>query len=161
MKQWWASLQARERRTLLFGGIALLVMAFVFLIWLPGHRGAEDLRQQLAEERATLAWMQDASRQVRALSGGAQGAPAATDGRSLFSLVETTARDAGLSGKLRVESSGDRQVRISVDAAPFDNLVGWLATLRQQHGIEAGVAGFRDAGQAGLVDAQLVLEGGQ
>lgn len=155
MKQWWTNLQRREQRTLLFGGIALLVMIYVFMIWLPGHRGAAALRERVAEERATLAWMQDARREVQALAGTT---PAAADqGGSLFSVVESTAREAGLADTLRVESSGQQQVRISVDAAPFDSLMGWLARLRQEYAVQAEVAGFRQAEQPGRVDAQLVL----
>ncbi|KAB7622987.1 type II secretion system protein GspM [Alkalilimnicola sp. S0819] len=158
MKQWWQGLQRREQLTLLLGGIALGLIVYVFALWLPAHREVASLREQVREERATLEWMRQAALEVRALGGGPGNGARPQDSRSLAARIDAAARAAGLQESLRVESSGQRQVRLSFDNTPFDPLIGWLVVLRNEHGIRASTASFRSAEATGRVDAQLILE---
>jgi len=160
LAEWWNGLAARERRTLILGAIALAIIFYVFIIWLPAHRQADQLRTRLAEQKATLAWMQQAAAEFRALRGSAAPAPTALGGQSLFSLVDQSARQAGLGNALRqVEPTGDKRVRVSLQQASFDSMVTWLATLKNQYGIEATLLSVRPTDSPGQVNAQLELGG--
>jgi len=162
MKQWWDNLQASERRTLTLGGIALAVILFYFMIWLPGHQGAAMLEQQVTEARRLKSWMQQASAEARAL--GAAAAPAPTPGgnggQGLFALADQSARQAGLANAIRrVEPSGNNRVRVNLEQASFDDMIRWLATLKTRHGVEVDNITVRAANAAGRVNVQLMLEG--
>jgi type II secretory pathway component PulM len=45
-----------------------------------------------------------------------------------------------------------------LEKAPFDALVGWVARLSQQNGVQIESATIDSAGEPGLVDASLVLK---
>ncbi len=47
---------------------------------------------------------------------------------------------------------------VQLEKAPFDALVGWLARLSQQNGVQIESATIDSAGEPGLVDASLVLK---
>lgn len=48
---------------------------------------------------------------------------------------------------------------MQLEKAPFDTLVGWLARLSQQNGVQIESATIDSAGQPGTVNASLVLKG--
>ena len=158
-REWWTGLEARERRTLSIGGVALAIILFVFAIWLPAHRGAEEAEQRLADQRVLLAWMQQASAEAKALQAGGAGAQQSIGGQSLFSFIDKSARDAGLGSAIRqVEPTNDQRVRVNLQQASFDTVMSWLATLKTRYGVEASQLSVRRGEEAGKVDAQIVLE---
>lgn len=160
-KQWWSGLEARERRTLILGGIALAIILYIFAIWLPAHRKADALEARLAEQQALLAWMQQASAEAQALraASGGGNTVVGTGNQALFSFVDQSAREAGLADALRqVEPTGDQRVRVTLQKANFDVVMNWLATLKTRHGVDASALTIRRTDTEGLVDAQLVLE---
>jgi general secretion pathway protein M len=158
-QQWWKGLEPRERRTLALGGIALAVILYVFVVWLPAHRAADRLETRVAEQRALLAWMQQAAAEAQSLRGAGGSAPTDTRGQALFSFVDQSAREAGLADALRqVEPASEQQVRVTLQKANFDAVMNWLATLKTRHGVDAVALSVRRADAPGLVDAQLVLE---
>ena len=67
-------------------------------------------------------------------------------------------REAGLGSAIRDQSpSGEHGLRLRLEAASFDVLIAWLASLQQQHGVSVDAATI-DAGTApGLVNASLTL----
>lgn len=159
-RQWWNGLEARERRTLTLGAVALAVIVFVFAIWLPAHRGAEAQAARLADRRVALAWMQQAAAEARLLQAAGGGARTGLGGQSLFSFVDKSARDAGLGSAIRqVEPTEDQRVRVNLQQASFDTVVNWLATLKSRNGIEAEQLSVRRGADAGKVDVQIVLQG--
>ena len=90
-----------------------------------------------------------------AAGGGAAG------GESLVVLVDRTGREAGLGSAIRDQSpSGEHGLRLRLEAAPFDVLVAWLASLQQQHGVRVDAATIDAAGAPGLVNASLTLTHG-
>jgi type II secretory pathway component PulM len=92
-----------------------------------------------------------------AASSGAAGA----GNESLVVLVDRTGREAGLGGAIRDQSpDGETGLRLQLQAASFDVLVAWLASLQQQYGVRVDVATIGAAGAAGLVNASLTLTHG-
>ena len=160
-QQWWTGLEARERRTLLIGGIALAIILYLFVIWLPAHRTVERLETRLTEQHSLLAWMQQAGATAQALRavGGGNGQIVGIGNQALFSFVDQSAREAGLADALRqVEPTGEQRVRVTLQQANFDVLMNWLVTLKTRHGVDVSALSVRRGETPGLVDAQLVLE---
>jgi len=161
MREWWYGLAARERRTLIAGGAVLAVIVFFFGIWLPAHRGADRLRQQVAESRQLLGWMRQSAAEVKALRGSGTDEPQHQQtGQALYALADSSAREAGLGDAIReVSPTGENRVRVDLQGASFDDLLRWLAGLRRQYGIQASPVSVRQSDQPGQVNAQVVLEG--
>jgi type II secretory pathway component PulM len=161
LQQWWAGLEARERRTLLLGGVVLAIILYLFGIWLPAHREADRLQARLAEQRALLAWMQQAGAEAQSLRAGGAGSGQAVGigNQALFSFIDQSARESGLASALRqVEPTGEQRVRVTLQQANFDVLMNWLVLLRTRHGVETSGLSVRRGDKPGIVDAQLLLE---
>jgi general secretion pathway protein M len=161
LRERWNNLEARERRTLTVGAVALAVILYVFVIWLPAHRNAEALEERLAQQRVLLAWMQQAAAEAQTLKGATGGVQRQDLGdQNLFSFIDKNAREAGLGEAIRqVEPTNDQRVRVSLQRASFDTVIGWLANLKMRYGVEVNQLGLRRGADPGLVDVQLVLEG--
>lgn len=157
MKNWFDGLEDRERRLAAVGGIALLVLVSVFLVWMPLNERRDALAERLETQAETLAWMEDASRRV--LEGRRQSASDTGDreGRSLLSLIDATAREHELAGHLRrAEPSGDDGVRVWLEDARYTGLAGWMESLAGRYGLV--FTGFSiDRAGAGRVNARLTV----
>ena len=157
MKHYLQNLQPRERRTLLAGAIALGLLLFYVMVWDPYHSHILQLEEDVAEQQATLTWMRQAAAEIKNLRGTAS-KPAANAG-SLLATTDSTARNHGFSEALkRVQPDGQRSVRVWLENAPFDDVMRWLDTLMESHGVAISTLVVDPGESPGLVDARVVLE---
>jgi general secretion pathway protein M len=151
---WFQSLAERERRFVLAGVLAIAVALLVGLIALD--RSVAHAHARLVRKQADLTWMLGIAPQ---LAAAAPTATVPTSQRSLIVVIDDAAREAGLSTSLTSsEPSGPSGLRVRLDKAPFDTVVGWLARLSEQRGIRVSSATIDSAGAPGLVNAGIVLE---
>jgi general secretion pathway protein M len=162
MNPWWDSLQPRERWLVGSGGLLAVLLLGYALLWQPFQRDLRQLRQSVAAQRQDLAWMQQAATLVKQLGGSTANPAAATatrSGQSLLTLVDQTAKAAGLANAVkRVEPQGSDKLRVQLDNVSFDLLVRWLIVLEQQHRIQIANVTVDRQGN-GLVNVRLVLQG--
>lgn len=152
--RWFEGLAPRERRFIVIGGCAALVIVLLMVI-LPLQRGAAALEQRVATKRADLAWMRGIA---PALAGAGPVADTPTSQESLVVIVDRTAREAQLGEALaRSEPAGQGGQRVQLNGARFDILIAWLARLRQQHGIRVVATTIERTEQPGLVNATVEL----
>ncbi|MGI9301161.1 MAG: type II secretion system protein GspM [Gammaproteobacteria bacterium] len=158
MKEWWDSLQARERMivTVLGGVVALVVVYFILLRPLADARAR--LRADTKSQQATLAWMQQAGQEIQQLRRQSS-AGGASANRSMLSIVDSSAKKSGLRKPItRMEPDGDNAVKLWVDDAEFDALVRWLGELQRTFAVQVGRASFSRTDSPGVVDSRLTLE---
>lgn len=149
-----SSLSPRDRRTLLIGGV-VAVLLLVFAVILPLDHSVSHLHDQVAQKQSDLVWMRNAAPEILA-AGPVRG----NAGESLIVIVDQSARESGLGNSLAgSQPSGQGSLSVELEKAPFDSLVGWLARLSQQNGVQIESATIDTAGQAGTVNASLVLKG--
>jgi len=150
----FASMNEREKRMVTIGGIVaavLLLMAVIF----PLNRSVSRAQERVEHKQADLAWMRRVAPQL-ASAGPIGEQPTTQD--SLLVTVDRAAREAGLGSALTSsEPSGPGGLRVRLEKAPFDTLVGWLARLADRHGIRVESASIDNANEPGLVNAALVL----
>ena len=156
MREWYVNLAERERRFVNLGAIVAVVLVILAIV-LPLNRNISQARQRIATKQGDLAFIQEAIPQI----SGAGPAGTIATGESLVVLIDSSARESGL-GKALASSqpTGDKGLRIRLEHAPFDALVAWLARLSQQHGVRVESAEIEYAGEAGIVNAGLVLRAG-
>lgn len=149
-----AALSPRERRLLLFGAIAAVVI-LIFGILIPLDRSVAHAQQRLAKKRADLSWMQSVAPQIAVLPA------TSTNGESLLVIIDRSAREAGLGTALSGSEPGSGgNLSVRLEKAPFDVLIGWLARLAQQSGVTVDSAIIEKTGAPGLVNANIVLHTG-
>ncbi|MEO8017261.1 MAG: type II secretion system protein GspM [Pseudomonadota bacterium] len=157
MGAWYDNLAERERRMVTFGAIAAGVLLLLGIV-LPLNRNIAQARQRVSTKQSDLAFIQAA---VPELAAAGPGAAVAATGESLVVLIDSSARESGLGKSLASsQPTADKGLRIRLEKVSFDALVAWLARLSQSHGIRVDSAEIESAGEAGLVNAALVLKAG-
>ncbi len=154
MRDWFDSLEQRERLILSAGAVLVVLIVIWTFVWAPLRSGAAELDDAVAEKSQLLAALQRA----QAVGGSASaGVPTAAT-QSLVLIVDQTHRVHGLAGTLsRTTPDGTDGIRVTFQAASFDFLVNWLVALQRGHGVAVESANFDGTRQAGLVSATLVL----
>lgn len=162
MKTWWNGLNFRERWLVIMATVLATLLLLYQFAWTPWHKELERLRQSVAQQRTTLAWMRQAALELERLQSTPE-APNRSkrqqdDGRSLPTLVDQTARSAGLGTVLkRVEPQGDGGIRVVLEAADFTNTIRWLVNLERNHGVRTSNAIVERHTNAGQINARLIL----
>jgi general secretion pathway protein M len=157
MREWFDNLAERDRRIVTIGAIAVpIILIAAVLLYL--NRTIAESRMRVANKQADLAFIQEAAPQ---LVGASPMTGSAVTPESLVVFIDSSARESGLGKSLtNSQPTGDKGLRIRLDRAPFDALVAWLARLSQQHGVRVESAEIEYAGEAGIVNAGLVLKAG-
>jgi general secretion pathway protein M len=150
-----SNLNERERRTVMIGG-ALAVVVLIVGVVLPLNSSVSKTQDRIGQKQADLTWMKTVGPEL-ANSGPVAQKP--TSQESLLVVVDRAARESGLGSSLtNSEPSGPGRLRVRLEKAQFDILVGWLARLSEQHGIGVESATVDNAGAPGIVNAGLVLQ---
>lgn len=160
MKIWWENLSTRER--FLVGGGAVLTAALLLytLLWQPFQHSRLRLQNSVVEQRADLIWMRQAAAEIKRLSGANVTARPTNGGRSLLTVIDQTARAAGLGDALkRVAPQGDDKLSAQLDAAEFDQMIPWLGALEREHHISIVALSVDRTANAGRVNARIILQG--
>ena len=157
MREWFDNLSERDRRIVTYGGALVLVLVLAGII-VPLNRNISLARERVTRKQDDLQFIQSVAPQLA--SAGPASGNAAT-GESLVVLIDSSARESGLGKSLtNSQPTGDKGLRVRLDRVSFDAMVAWLARLSQQHGVRVESAEIETAGEAGLVNAGLVLKAG-
>ena len=148
------SLSERERRLVLIGGAVAVVLLLLGVV-LPLDRSVAKAQQRVGQKHSDLLWMQQVGPELAA-AGPVSAQTTPPD--QLLVVVDRAARESGLGQALvNSEPNGPGQLRVRLEKAQFDIMIGWVARLAEQHGISVESANVDNAGAPGLVNASLVL----
>ena len=132
---WWHGITAREQRLVAAGGILLLIGLFYWSVWHPLNNRIAERERQVQNQQQTLTWLKEKGAEVIALRGN-QTVQADTGG-TLEGTVNRTAFNHKI--KLaRLQPQGS-ELQVWIDTVQFDDLLLWLATLVEQHGVQIQV----------------------
>jgi len=159
MKEWLAGLAPRERM-LVYAAAGLLTFILLYAIVIhPLLSKYSRLVSTVEEQHSTLQWMQQSAAKVRQLKSISPAAATGLGGRSLLSVTDTSARAAKLGPALkRVEPEGSNAVRVWLDNAAFDSLIGWLDVMVSRYGADVETITVERAETAGRVNARVTLQ---
>jgi len=153
LKAWLDSLAERERRMVVWGGIAGGVLLFFGVLVIPLYTSAARADERVTRKTEDLGWMRSVAAEIRAAGPMRE---AAASGESLVVVVDQTARSAGLGPALRgSQPSGTDGIRVRMEDASFDAFVGWLAQLQQQHRLVVETASIDRTSTAGAVNVTV------
>lgn len=159
LRLWYAGLQQRERQMVVAATALIVLTLFYLMIWEPVHNGLDEQRLQYKNQRSTQSWMMQAADEARQLNTAGSRNVIRYGNQPVSLLVERSSITAGLKGNVRkIETSGDKGARVMLDAAPFDQMLLWLNTLRQQYGIFVSSASIDRNETTGAVNARLTLD---
>jgi general secretion pathway protein M len=155
LRQWLDGLAPRERNLVYAAAVLLGIAVIYFAIVLPVTAGAKQRAARIEQKAGDLAWMRQVAPQVMAATAVGSGM---ASNESLVVLVDRTAREAGIGSTIRDQSpAGETGLQLRLEAASFDVLVAWLASLQQQHGVRVDAAMLGATNAPGLVNASITL----
>jgi general secretion pathway protein M len=160
MKNWFMSLEGRER---IFVSVAavFVVLAIAWVgIWTPLDKNQREAAESVAAWQRSLASLRPMRGQVQAT---ANGAPVTADqNQSLVVIVDNSLRQRGLYGSLQrsLPTPEGNGIRVEFESAAFDDLVLWLGDLHRQFGLKVETASFSVASGTtpGRVNSSVTLE---
>lgn len=153
LRAWYSSLKERERRIVLAGAIALAVLVLIGGILLPLQSAVSAARKRADARRADLAWMH-----ANAPLVAAAGTTVFNDtGEAPVVIVDRVGREAGLGPALKGTQPNGAGVRVQLEAAPFDTMVGWIATLDERYGLAVDSITVDRAARPGVVNANITF----
>jgi general secretion pathway protein M len=152
-RTWYEGLQPREQRAVAIGGVAVAVLILVFGILMPLQSAVSRAVKLTETKREDLAWMQVNAPEIRAAGNRL---PADT-GEAPVVLVDRVGREAGLAGALKGTQPSGTGVRVQLEAAPFDTLIVWLATLDERYGVAIESITLDRAARPGVVNASITF----
>ena len=156
LKDWFLSLQRRERTLVLGGGVLLLLVAVYILALAPFYSAVNSRAERVAKKQGDLAWMRSVGGEVLALT--VSSTTVAPSNESLVVIMDRSARDCGLGSSLTGQTpNGDNGIRVRLEQAEFDKLVVCLGSLQQSQSITIESANIDRTAKPGFVNASLVL----
>jgi general secretion pathway protein M len=150
---WYAGLQQREQRMVAIGGIVVGLLILVMGILVPLQSAVSSAVTRNATKREDLEWMQVNAPEIRAAGNEL---PANT-GEAPVVLVDRVGREAGLAGAMRGTQPSGAGVRVQLEAAPFDTMITWLATLDERYGLAIESITVDRAVRPGVVNANITF----
>ncbi|MDT8281539.1 MAG: type II secretion system protein M [Gammaproteobacteria bacterium] len=159
VKQWFNSLPQKERWMVSGTGILILVTLFYLIVWEPAHKGLQAQQQQKQAQTEILLWMQQAAGEVRSLSASGASSTIRDKNKPTTLVIEQAINNSGLKASLnKLESSGSNGTRVTLNAAPFNQILIWLNTLASYNGIQVVSANIERNEVPGTVNARLTFE---
>jgi len=134
IKEYLNGLEARERNLILVAAaIFVLVIPYQF-IWKPFVTSVENTTIRVQAQKVQFIKMQQQAKKIRQLRGS--GNIVVQPGKQfLNNLIQTAAKNNGLSNTLKIKSDTDNSIRVSLDNVPFDNVMNWLDQLVSTNGV--------------------------
>jgi general secretion pathway protein M len=149
---WYAGLEERERRFVIIGAVGVSLLILIVGILMPLQSAVSTAVTRSETKREDLAWMQVNAPAVRA----AGDLPSDT-GEAPVVMVDRIGRELGLASSLRGTQPNGTGVRVQLEAAPFDTLITWLATLEQRYGLAIESITVDRAARPGVVNASVTF----
>jgi len=159
MRNWFDSMEVRERLFVMVGGLVVIFAIFYYVIWTPLDRGQANLSRNVSSLERSIAEL----RPIKAALGNSTNAQPVVAGgnQSLVVIVDTTLREHGLYNALqRSQPTRQNGIRVEFENAPFDDLVIWLGDLGSRYRLQVISGSFSTPAQdsQGRVNASLTLE---
>ena len=160
MRNWFESLEQRERLIVSAGAAVVFVALIYTFVWLPLDKGQQNMTASIATWERSLADLQPLS----GLQSGGQisgrAAPVNSQQTSVV-IVDQTLRARGLNNSLkRSQPSTSNGIRVEFENIAFDELVQWLGDLSNQYGMHVTSGSMSATSQAGpgRINATFTLE---
>jgi general secretion pathway protein M len=158
MKEWFNSLDARERKIVISGGVIVLLLSIYFLGWEPVANNIQRLKKSNAENQQALVWMKEKASEVKRLNPGKNDNLQGFEGQSLLGVIDKTAKENKLGSAIkRVQPEGKSKALVRMENAEFNRVIRWMEGLQRQQGIDVVSSVIERQSETGLVNARIIF----
>ena len=159
MKNWFNSLQARERQLVILAGVVVAVFFFYVFVWQPLDKNTTRLSGLVERQKKVYSAMLQMAPRIQSLQRVSKTSRTVNTNTSLTALIYQTGQAKLKGAQLkRVEEGQKRSVRVWVEKVAFDDMLLWLEELSKQYSISVdSLVADREA-EAGRVNVRLTLK---
>jgi len=157
-QQWLDTLESREKRIVIGGGIALLLILFYLLVWDPIVSRHEEQQLKHESQLQLYSWMKNAGEQINSLKSAGGGSAARFKNQSISSLADRSARVTGVKSFISKIDQSKSGVKVTLKNADFDLIINWLTDLENKYGIISSQIKIERSKEDGAVNANITLE---
>jgi len=155
---WFTQLESRERRVLISGAIALVIIAGYSIVYEPFVKARAQLENIVTAQQVTLQWMQNASAEIQQLRAESSSLPQINTQISLLSLIDQNLRQSPLNKiDKRIDPKGENSVDIYFEHVNFTELMRWLGQLHNQHHIKVNMISIEKLASPDTVKIRMTL----
>jgi general secretion pathway protein M len=160
MKDWYESLELRERWFVSVGAVLVAITLLYGLGWVPLETNYKRLEADVQILQRSLSALRPL--RLRAPDGGQPGAAVVLGSQlSPLIVVDQTLRSRGLDRyRQRSQPTTSNGVRVEFENIAFDELVLWLGDLSAQYAMHVQIGSFSAGSRVapGRINATLTLE---
>ncbi len=160
MKNWFLTLDQRERAFVAVAILFVVLAAVWFGVWEPLDAGHKRAAENVATWQRSLAELRPMKGQVQASTNARPAAPG--QNQSLVVIVDNSLRQRGLYGSLQRSqpTPAGNGIRVEFEGAAFDDLMLWLGDLHRQFGlrVQSGSFSVASSESPGRVNSSVTLE---
>ena len=157
MKEWFEQLSQRERWVLIGGAVFVALLLLYLLVLEPVARARDSTATRLGASQRLFSSLQHIAAEASVARAAGTRAPSAAGG-SLLSVVDRSSREAGIRQQVtRLTPEGQDRVRLWFEQVSFDRMIGWLAGLQQQDGVQVEQLSAAPQGNAGYARVSVTL----
>lgn len=147
---------SRDRLALKVLACTLILLFMYFALWLPAFNYKQESARFLEQQKELLALVMENKTSLSNATRSSSASASVLNSQQLVSSVTNLAKQAGIVLK-RFEPSGEREIKVWVDDAPFDKMMTWLNTLKRTINVRVEQISVEKADGPGLVSARLTL----
>ena len=157
MKDWFATLDAREQKFVLTAAVFLLFAVLYLGAWVPLDKGEKQLSAGVEMWQTSLERLIPLKGRIGQQSGG-RISPSNLN-QPLVVVIDSTLRVRQLNSALQRSQPTGNNIRVEFENVAFDDLVLWLGDLNSQYALQVQSGSFSLTGNSneGRVNAQLTL----
>lgn len=160
MKNWFMSLESRERMFVSAAAVFVVFAIAWIAIWVPLDNGHKAVAERVETWKVSLVTLRPMRSQVQAAASG-QSANTGQN-QSLVVIVDTSLRQRSLTNSLQRSqpTPSGTGIRVEFESAAFDDLMLWLGDLHRQYGmqVESGSFSVASSESPGRVNASVTLQ---
>ncbi len=159
LKTKWQSLAPREQRAYAIVAGFLTIVFFYSGIWSPFVTHVANVRNEVAREQQTLAWMQVADKQIKKLTANSRSKTnAAISPVALLSLLQKTIHEANLEQNLKqLKQTSNADIEIHFEKVEFDKFITLLTTFVKEQPVAITQLTLVAQNAPGIVNADVVV----
>lgn len=159
LKIWWSPLSVREKQSVLFGSISLVIFLFYVVVWSPLSAHIDDMRKQITTGEKTLQFMQSAEKQIQQHQGDEAAAATVASPVELLSYLQKQLDKSGLAGSVtQMKQSSDDAVTLKFQTVAFDRLIRLLLLVMKEQRVSVDQLTAIAGNTPGVASVDLVLK---
>ena len=151
LKDWYTSLNQRERSMVTVLGIMMILLIVFIAVVLPTKKYIASLNERVERMESDLPQIASKVKALQMRSGNSRQA----SNQSLNQLVTNTSKQFGLKFSRIEERKRDEEIQVRLDDVEFDQFLRWVGQLEQQQGLISDTLRVSDTDETGMVDASV------